>query len=54
MDADGTRVRGFKAHNQPEQYALAGSTSAKDGEGFAAIDSQVYPVQNDMAIECLA
>src|ERR1035441_6159703 len=46
VDANRSRVRLFQANDEPQQYALTGTTAPQHRQGFAATHGQANPVQN--------
>ena len=53
VDANRSRVRLLQADDEPQQYALAGTTAPQHRQGLAAPHGQANPVQNLLTSEGL-
>src|SRR5580704_5779113 len=53
VDANRSRVRLLQADDEPQQYALTGTTAAQHRQGLAAAHAQADPVQNLLTSEGL-
>ncbi len=51
VDANRSRVRLLQADDEPQQYALAGTTASQHRQGLAAAHGQADPVQHLLTSE---